>query len=273
MGQELDIYTATLDEFVFENRNKNYGGYFLRVWYDRNIAKATLISCVLFIWTMLGVYAYYNMTSKPKAAFVPVIIEMKVSEEPLKEDELKKLPPPPQLEKPKIEMIKFVPPEIKPDKEVQVEEQLQEQDKIVESNPGDKDQDGEKLQASDYDAGSTAGVAGGTGTDEVQIYSYVGEMPKFKGGGDEEVTKYIHNHLMTDRIVKKVDATIWVEFVISPTGEVKDVKVIKGKGVNSSLDEEAVRVIKSMPKWEPGKNNGTPVSVKKHIPIKFKVNE
>jgi protein TonB len=274
MENNLDLYTATLDEIVFESRNKSYGGYFLRVWYDKNVTKAALITSALFILFASSILAYYKATEKPLEVYVPVKLEMDLSKEPpIPEEERKKLPPPPpKMEQPKIETVKFLPPVIKVDKEVVHEEQIIEKDSALNSNISTVTQEGDKdLKIQDFNDGSEEGVAGGTGEVEAQVYSYVGEMPKFKGGGDEEVVKYVQNRVIypADAKARKVQGTVFVEFIITPTGEVTNVHIVTGKNLDPSCDAEAMRVIKNMPKWEPGKNNGVAVPVRKIARIKF----
>ena len=122
MEKELDLYTATLDEIVFEDRNKAYGGYFLRVWYEKNVTKAVIFTCAAFVVVAAGINLYYNITAKPVEVYVPIVIDMEPLDE-LKPEEKEKLPPPPpKVEQPKIEEMKFMPPIIKPDKLVAKEE-------------------------------------------------------------------------------------------------------------------------------------------------------
>jgi protein TonB len=125
MEKDLDLYKATLDEIVFEDRNKSYGGYFLRVWYGKNVTKAAIFTCSTFIIIALGINFYYVITAKPVEVFVPMEIKMDMVDEPLKEEEIAKLPPPPpKIQQPKIEEVKYLPPVIKPDKTVKKEEQM-----------------------------------------------------------------------------------------------------------------------------------------------------
>jgi protein TonB len=272
MEKELDLYNATLDEIVFEDRNKSYGGYFLRVWYEKNVTKAVIITCAAFAVLAWGVNFYYNITSKPSEVYVPVDIKMDLSEEPLKEEEIKKLPPPPpKVEQPKIETVKFVPPVIKPDNQVVKEEQMKEMDSLLTTNISTKDQEGEKGKIDPF-AEEEEGKIGGTGEKEPEVFSFVGEMPKFKGDdSDKEVMKYVQGRLMypNDAKNKKVEGTVFVQYTITATGEITNVHIVPGRGLDPSCDAEAIRVIKGMPKWEPGKNNGTPVAVKKVARIKF----
>ncbi len=276
MKEELDLYNATLDEIVFEDRNKSYGGYYLRVWYRKNVTKAVIITCSAFFLLAWGIDYYVIVSSKPTEVYVPMKVEMEVPDEPLKEEEMKKLPPPPpKVEQPKLETVKFAVAEIKPDKSVKKEEQMQEMNDLLKTNISTENQEGEKKKGDiPPDLGSDDGEKGGTGENTEQVFTYVGEWPKFKGGGDEEVLKYVQNRIIypEDAKQKNITGTVAVEYTITSTGEVTNVHVVTGKGLCPSIDAEAVRVIKSMPKWTPGKNNGVPVSVKKIARIKFSLN-
>ncbi|ABG59281.1 energy transducer TonB [Cytophaga hutchinsonii] len=276
MEKELDLYKATLDEIVFEDRNKSYGGYFLRVLYDINVTKATIITCASFILLMAGINFYLTITAKPVEAYVPVEIKMDITDEPLKDEEIKKLPPPPpKVEQPKIEQVKFLPPVIKPDNKVVKEEQMKELDSLLNTNISNKNVEGEKGKIDPFaNDGDENGKLGGTGEKEAEVFLFAGEMPKFKGGGDEEVIKYVQGRLIypADAKNKKIEGTVFVQYTITATGEVTNVHIVPGRGLDASIDAEAVRVIKGMPKWEPGKNNGTPVAVKKVARIKFSLN-
>ena len=64
-----------------------------------------------------------------------------------------------------------------------------------------------------------------------------------------------------------IQGTVYVNFVVWKDGKIRDVKILRG--VNKMLDDEAVRVVKAMPTWNPGKQRGKPVSVSYNLPIKF----
>ena len=272
MEKELDLERATFDEIVFEDRNKSYGAYFLRVLYEQNVSVSAIVTCVAFTILALGVNFYYNITSGPTEILVPVEISMEVSEEPLKKEELEKLPPPPpKLEQPKIEEVKYLPPVIKPDKSVKKEEQMKELDSLLKTTISNQNVEGVKGKKDDWDEDLEGGEIGGTGEKQAEVFNYVGEMPKFKGGGDEEVIKYVQGRLAypADALAQKIEGIVFVQYTITSKGEVTDVHIVKGKGLSPSIDAEAIRIIKNLPKWEPGKNNGVPVNVKKLARIKF----
>jgi TonB family protein len=104
--------------------------------------------------------------------------------------------------------------------------------------------------------------------DEEPVFTVVEVMPKFKGG-KEALYTYLGNNIKYPEDAKKegIEGTVYVTYVIEKDGSVSHVKVLRG--VHESLDKEAVRVIKEMPKWEPGKQRGKPVRVQYNMPIKY----
>jgi periplasmic protein TonB len=96
----------------------------------------------------------------------------------------------------------------------------------------------------------------------------VEEMPSFPGG-DEARIKFISDNIVYPEIEKEINTqgTIYITFVVETDGSITDVKILRGIG--SGCDEEAVRVVKMMPKWNPGKQSGKSVRVQFNLPIKF----
>jgi len=95
-------------------------------------------------------------------------------------------------------------------------------------------------------------------------------MPKFPGG-DIELLKFFSENIVYPEIAKRagVEGKVILSFVVDQKGKVSDIKVLKGIG--AGCDEEAIRVLKIMPDWKPGKQNGTPVKTKLDMPVVFKL--
>lgn len=104
--------------------------------------------------------------------------------------------------------------------------------------------------------------------EEPEIFTIVEDMPTFPGG-EPALFKYLSNNIKYPQMAKEsgIQGTVFVTFVIGPDGKVRDVKVLRG--VKGGLDEEAVRVVQSMPNWKPGKQRGKAVSVQYNLPIRF----
>ncbi|WP_059027092.1 energy transducer TonB [Gabonibacter massiliensis] len=168
---------------------------------------------------------------------------------PITQQMLKPPPPPPPA--PKLtDLIDIV------EDDTDIEEQLEIED--VEA-----DVENREVQNYDYD-----GEYDPDATGEDDVFVTVEDMPVFPGG---DITKWINKHVKYPMIAQEngVQGKVIVQFVVGKDGTVGDIKVVRG--VDSSLDQEAVRVIKSMPKWKPGKQRGTAVKVSFTVPINFQL--
>ena len=103
---------------------------------------------------------------------------------------------------------------------------------------------------------------------EEEIFTVVETMPGFPGGEVERI-KFLQKNIKYPQMAREsqIQGTVYVTFVVETDGRVTDVRVLRGIG--GGCDEEAVRVIKMMPKWNAGKQRGKPVRVQFNMPIKF----
>lgn len=108
-------------------------------------------------------------------------------------------------------------------------------------------------------------------SDDSQVFQIVEEMPSFPGGGMPECLKFLSKHLKYPAISQEngVQGIVSVQFIVEKDGSISNPKVIKG--VDPYLDKEALRVIKLMPKWNPGKQRGVTVRTQFSVPVKFKL--
>lgn len=115
----------------------------------------------------------------------------------------------------------------------------------------------------------SAQTEGATDNEPVYNMAMVQQQPKFPGGASE-MYKWLGNNIKYPEEAKKegVSGKVIVDFVITKTGKTDKVRVVRG--LHPALDEEAVRVIKAMPAWTPGKQNGQPVNVSYTLPITFR---
>jgi protein TonB len=106
--------------------------------------------------------------------------------------------------------------------------------------------------------------------DEEQIYVAVEQMPEFIGG-QAKLMEYINHeiHYPINSKEKGIQGTVYVGFVVSATGKITHVKLLRGIKNADDLNAEALRVMSNMPDWKPGKQNGKNVSVQFTFPIKF----
>ena len=103
---------------------------------------------------------------------------------------------------------------------------------------------------------------------EPEIFTVVEDMPGFPGG-EEELFRFLGKNIKYPAMAKDagIKGMVYVNFVVWIDGTIKDVKVLRGIG--GGCDEEAMRVVKSMPKWKPGKQRGKTVPVSYNLPIRF----
>jgi len=108
-------------------------------------------------------------------------------------------------------------------------------------------------------------------SDDDRIYDVVEQMPSFKGG-QGTLMKWIASNLNYPVAAEEqqIEGRVLVQFVVEKDGSITNVKVIKS--IESSLDNEAIRVVKSMPNWIPGRQNGLAVRVKYTVPVTFRLN-
>jgi len=104
--------------------------------------------------------------------------------------------------------------------------------------------------------------------DDVPAVWFTDEMPEFPGGM-ESLLKFINSSVKYPVVAQEngVQGKVIITFVIDKTGEVTNARILRG--IDPSLDNEALRVVKSLPRWEPGKQNGKPVKVNYNVPINF----
>jgi len=106
--------------------------------------------------------------------------------------------------------------------------------------------------------------------EETKVFEVVEQMPQFPGG-DAALMQYLSSHIKYPAVAEEngIQGRVVCTFVVERNGSITDVRVVKS--VDPSLDKEAVRVIKSMPNWIPGKQNGSAVRVKYTVPVTFRL--
>lgn len=263
----------TLDEIVFENRNKNYGAYDIRTQYPRLLTKSFIIGTSIFLLIALSPLIYLTIKNlaaeeqvEVKADLVDIIQEDKIIEQPKEEEPP---PPPPPKEEEKIEIIQNVVPE--PVKAPKIETPPPPISKQLETTTGVTAQEGVKAPAytppppppSTGTKASTAEVK--PQVSDTQVYSEVEQTAEFPGGINAFRNKVSGNFdgsaMNGDEGTVKTEIT----FVVERDGSITDVKA---NGKNSDFNSEAVRTIKSIKnKWTPAKINGQSVRYRFRLPL------
>jgi protein TonB len=107
--------------------------------------------------------------------------------------------------------------------------------------------------------------------EETEIFTVVEENPGFPGG-DEARIQFLQSNMKYPSMAREsgIQGKVYVTFVVEKNGNVTDVKILRGIG--GGCDEEAIRVVKAMPRWTPGKQRGKSVRVQFNLPIQFTLN-
>lgn len=170
--------------------------------------------------------------------------------------------------------VKFTAPIIKKDSEVKEEDEI----KLDEVQKSDKAVGAFTVEGNDEVGGAVLKAKEDIAApeppkhvvEETKIFTVVEQMPMFPGG-DGALMGYLRDniHYPTVAAENGVQGRVVVGFVVERDGSITDVNILRG--VDPSLDREAMRVVKSMPKWTPGKQNGSAVRVKYQVPVSFRL--
>lgn len=265
---QINNISQNWNDVVFEGRNKLYGAYLLRRLYDRNVVVAATVAIMLFLLALSipRILEYF----KAEEAVVPMAAKtIRYTDLAPPPPIDKNVPPPPKLNVPPPvkTVIKFLPPKVTEQEVPEEEEPMPTIDEIKANETGAEAIEGD----ADVVFEGPPVEVGGEGGGEEEIFTVVEQMPEFDGG-DGALMKYLARNIEYPRqaIRANIQGTVMVSFMIDKDGSIKDVTVVRGIGMG--CDEEAVRVVSSMPSWKPGKQNGNAVRIRKILPIMFRIN-
>ncbi|SEM90664.1 outer membrane transport energization protein TonB [Chitinophaga rupis] len=273
------ILKADFLDILFEGRNKEYGAYELRRKYEKRVRNA-LIGTASVALLCVGGYVVSNIIKgiedrNPKK---PVIEQIKMEDIKLPDDpKTPPPPPPPPAPPPPVKpSVQFTPPVIKKDNEVPPEEEPPKVEEIKDKAVSTKTMEGDPNGIDPgllEDSKGTGVVEAPPPPPKEEIFTFVEQPPTFPGG-EEALAKYLSKNIRYPRVAQEngISGTVFVQFVVDSEGTIKDVKTV-GAAKGGGLEDEAVRVVKTMPKWKPGKQNGRQVSVQFNLPIRFTLQE
>ena len=275
---KIDLISNEWADIVFQGRNKVYGAYQLRRGTGkRNIWAMVFVAAVAAV-TYLGLAAYNSYQAAQKAKFEA---EMEASLiETKKEAKVEKKTETPKVEQvQKVEKVKssiaFTPPVIKKDSEVKPEEEMKTQDELKETKTAIGAFD---VKGNDESGGTVLKAVENIATPEPpkqeaeqnKVFDVVEQQPQFPGGMGA-LNQWLGSNIKYPAIAAEngIEGRVIVQFVVERDGSVSGVHVVRG--VDPSLDKEATRVVAQMPKWIPGKQNGSAVRVKYTVPVTFRL--
>jgi protein TonB len=245
-----------LDPVIFENRNKEYGAYRIRKAYPRLVANALLLVSSLAVIFFLLVFSYYYF----KDDSIVFSGELLANYEAMDLD-LIQLDRPPEIPEPPRSMETIlekenplVEPKVTPEKEIDETE-----NKITPEINDSLHKRGEHTVIKNPD---------GEGSDSGAVYVRVERFPEFPGGRSA-LDKYLRDNIKYGNNTgpKKVGGLVHVSFMVSSNGKVERVKVTRS--LNPVYDSLAVRAVRGMPPWSPGRRLGKPVNVLITLPVRF----
>ena len=256
------VYVAPMDEIVFERRNKTYGAYILRKLYNKHMSRALILAVIILLAGLAyplasSYYAQKRLGYVEKAASAEFIDMDKP-----KEDAPPPPPPPPPPPAELQQKVKFVAPVVTTEEVVEDADIFNQDDLSKTTN--------EVVSVTEEVAVESKVEVIDVPEEKKEVFTIVEEMPSFPGG-EAERNKFLATNIVYPQQATEngIQGTVYVSFVVDSKGNVTDVKVLRGIG--GGCDEEALRVVKMMPQWHPGKQNGKQVRVLFNMPIYFKL--
>lgn len=255
------VVAPVRNDIVFEERNKTYGAYALRKNHNRTVALALLItgSSFLFVVCLPAIIDWIN--NKMEEVEVPIDMTMVELTAPPPIDP-EEPPPPPPPPPPVMETVKFTPPVVT-------------DEEVVDEPPPIQTEETPQISTVTQEGTDDAIIIPEEKSAVVEpvsdeVFTYVENMPSFPGG-EAEMLKYIQKNIVYPQMEREagISGTCYVEFVVEKDGSIAGATVKRGVSGGPACNKEALRVVKSMPTWSAGRQNGRPARVVIVLPIKF----
>ena len=273
MMNPQDYLKADVLDIVFEGRNKAYGAYFLRRIYEKHVRNSLLIGALAVLLGISAPLIYAKIKSSIDARNKPTVVEVNLQDVQLPEDLPPPPPPPPPKEPPPPPKatIKYVPPVVKEDAQVKEEAK-------IEPPPPDK----EVSTVTQEGSNKVEVIAAPVGQAEAppppvveekkeeEVFQVVEQQAEFPDG-QAALFKWLSQNIKYPAVAREnnIQGKVILRFIVEKDGSVNGVTVLRG--ANELLDKEAVRVVKDMPKWKPGKQRGNSVRSYFTLPVVFKL--
>ena len=282
MAKEINLSSREWCDLVFEGKNKDFGAYVIRTESTGRHNKAvlwTLIGTIIFGLLTFGLVQANQYLEQRKLADQvgqeAIIVDMTPQAEEVREKEV--IEPEQIEEKPEEQLMTYRATEL----QIVEDEMVKPEDKILSQE--------EQVQSDGF-AGSVNNSVGSTDLDNIhehivdvvvevkkpvvdkpeEVFTSVEQMPQFPGG-DEALMKFLSSHINYPPMAAEnnVQGKVILQFVVGKDGRVGEVKI--ARSVDKDLDKEAMRVVKSLPKFIPGRQNGQAVPVWYTLPVSFKL--
>ena len=276
---KIDILSKNWNDILFEGRNQSYGAYELRAQTGKRNLKALIALLALLAFAYVLPFIVKGITSAVESLGSDQVTELsnieqeEEEEEQMVVEENKPDEAPAETVTEMASSIQFTVPEITDnvaeDKELIAQQKAQEaRAKMGEFNFQGNDETSTNIKSDKKQLGDVNSGGGGEG--EAKVFTYVEQMPVFPGG-EAALHKYIFDHLKYPAVSLEegVQGTVMLRFVVNENGSVGDVQILKG--LDTYCDKEAKRVVQSLPRFTPGRQQGKPVKVWFQFPIRFEI--
>ena len=274
---KIDLISNEWTDLVFGGRNQSYGAYKLRKGTAKRNVWALIIvglaAALLYLGLQLQKMAEANKKVENTQAVELAKLNTEKKEAKVEKKEIIKQEPEKVVEQVKSS-VKFTAPIIKKDSEVKEEDEI----KLDEVQKSDKAVGAFTVEGNDEVGGAVLKAKEDIAApeppkhvvEETKIFTVVEQMPMYPGG-DAALMGYLRDNIKYPTVAAEngVQGRVVVGFVVERDGSITDVNILRG--VDPSLDREAMRVVKSMPRWNPGKQNGSAVRVKYQVPVSFRL--
>lgn len=288
MGKNVDLTSKEWRDLIFAGKNQEFGAYQLRKASDKrhNMAMLYVLIGLAIVGVLLyGYAAYSDYRAEIEAAEAKERAEKMSAAQLAQMEEVEE-------EEEEIEEQKFEQPEIEVPQEVLATVQVT-QIAIVDAEEVKNEVMDMEAQQEDNTARGVVNQEGSDDADKFKavqeqvvvkepepepepepqkIFVAVEQQPEFPGG-NAALMKWLGNNIKYPpmALANEISGRVIVKFVVERDGSVSGAQVIKG--VDKDLDKEAIRVVKNMPKWQPGKNNGQAVRCYFTLPVTFKIQQ
>lgn len=250
------------NEMVFDGRNRSYGAYVLRTEYDKRLM-LIMFSLLAFIGLSYGTYIFIKNLPEEKLPPPPVdTSQFTVQAPPVEEDTP---PPPPEEPPPPMEKtVAFTPPVVV---DIPVEDQIPIQEDMEDTKASTETNETDNVT---WEVQPEVEVVQEVEQKEPEIYTYVDEEAEYPGGYAAMVA-FFQKNLNYPQVAQEnnIQGKCYVKFVVNGNGSVSSVQVERGIAGCPECDKEAIRLVKMMPGWKPGKVNGKSVPSWFRLPINF----
>lgn len=270
MAKDININGADWCDMVFEGKNKGYGAYVMRSTTSKRHVTAMFVTLALILFVIFLPSLIETVKKLTQSRVVMdekiVMADLAPLDERVKEENIK--PTVEQVPTPPLRStVKFTAPVIT-DEPIEEGEELKSQDELSSSKTTISVAN---VMGDDEDHGvDIADLADHQIPQQIEILDYAEQNPEFPGG-DEELMKFLQKNLRypNQALEMGLEGSVLIRFVVNGNGSVSNVEV--SRGFDPSCDKEALRVVRMMPKWIPGRMSGKAVPVYFKLPITFKI--